>query len=78
MTVSNNQLIVAGSNIKLKVDAKYLCFIINNKLTFEIQVKSVLKNGPWHKSSSNNSQQRTQKMFKSAASCSCLNIVTFF
>ena len=29
------------------------------------------KNGPWHKSNSNNSQQPTQKMFESAASCSC-------
>ena len=39
MTVSNSQLIVAGSNIKLKNEVKYLGIIIDNKLTFETQVK---------------------------------------
>ena len=43
MTVSNSQFIVAGSNIKLKNEVKYLDIIIDNKLTFETQVKSVLK-----------------------------------
>ena len=43
ITVSNSQLIVAGSNIKLKNEVKYLGIIIDNKLTFEYQVKSVLK-----------------------------------
>ena len=43
MTVSNSQLIVAGSNINLKNEVKYLGIIIDNKLTFETQVKSVLK-----------------------------------
>ena len=44
MTVSKNQLIVAGSNIKLKNEVKYLGIIIDNKLTFKTKVKSVLKN----------------------------------
>ena len=35
LTVSNNHLIVAGSNIKLKNEVKYLGIIINNRLTFE-------------------------------------------
>ena len=43
MTVSNSQLIVAGSKIKLKNEVKYLGLIIDNKLTFETQVKSMLK-----------------------------------
>ena len=43
ITVSNSQLIVAGSNIKLKNEVKYLGIIIDNKLTFEYQVESVLK-----------------------------------
>ena len=43
MTVSNIQLIVAGSNTKLKNEAKYLGIIIYNKLTFETQVKSLLQ-----------------------------------
>ena len=43
MTVSNSQLVVAGSNIKLKNEVKYLGIIIDKKLTFEYQVKSVLK-----------------------------------
>ena len=42
MTVSYSQLIVAGSNIKLKNEVKYLGIIIDNKLTFETQVKSLL------------------------------------
>ena len=46
ITVSNSQLIVAGSNIKLKNEVKYLGIIIDNKLTFEYQVKSVLKKWP--------------------------------
>ena len=46
MTVSNSQLIVAGSNIKLKNEVKYLGIIIDNKLTFEYQVESVLKKWP--------------------------------
>ena len=66
-TVSKSQFIVAGSNIKLKNEVKYLGIIIDNKLTFETQTK----NGLGHKSNSNNPQQPTQKMFKSAASCSC-------
>ena len=48
MTVSNSQLIVSGSNKKLKNEVNYLGIIIDNKITFENQVKSVLKNGPWH------------------------------
>ena len=43
MTVSKNQLIVAGSNIKLKNEVKYLGITIDNKLTFETKVKNVLK-----------------------------------
>ena len=43
ITVSNSQLIVAGSNVKLKNEVKYLGIIIDNKLSFEYQVKSVLK-----------------------------------
>ena len=46
MTVSNSQHIVAGSNIKRKNEVKYLGIIIDNKLTFEYQVKSVLKKWP--------------------------------
>ena len=46
MTVSNIQLRVAGSNIKPKNEVKYLGIIIDNKLTFEYQVKSVLKKWP--------------------------------
>ena len=46
MTVSNSQLIVAGSNIKLKNEVKYSGIIIDNKLTFEYQVKKLLKNVP--------------------------------
>ena len=48
MTVSNSQLIVSGSNKKFKNEVRYLGIIIDNKLTFETQVKSVLKNGLWH------------------------------
>ena len=40
---TNSQLIVAGSNIKLKKEVKYLGIIIDDKLPFEYQVKSVLK-----------------------------------
>ena len=43
MTVSNSQLMVAGSNIKLKKEVKYLGIIVDIKLTFEYQVKSVLQ-----------------------------------
>ena len=43
MTVSNSHFIVAGSNIKLKNEVKYLGLILDNKVTFETQVKTVLK-----------------------------------
>ena len=46
MTVSNSQPIVAGSNMKHKNEVKYLGIIIDNKPTFETQVKSVLKKWP--------------------------------
>ena len=46
MTVSKSQLIFAGSNMKLKNEVKYLGIIVDNKLTFETQVKSVLKTWP--------------------------------
>ena len=46
MTVSNSQLIDAGSNVKLKKKAKCLGIIIDNELTFETQLKSVLKKWP--------------------------------
>ena len=79
MTISNSQLLVARSNIKLKNEVKYLGIVIDKKLTFETQVKSALKNGPWHKNNSNSSQQPTQKMccFMLLSSV-ILNIVTFF
>ena len=46
LTVSNNQLIVAGSNTKLRNEVKYLGIIIYNKLTFETQVQSLLQKWP--------------------------------
>ena len=43
MTVSTIEVIVADSHIKLKNEVKYLGIIIDNKLTFETQVQSVLE-----------------------------------
>ena len=71
MTVSNNQLIVGGSNTKLKYEVKYLGVIIYNKLTFETQVKRLLSKMALGRKVILTIRNNLPKNVEKSASCSC-------
>ena len=82
MTVSNSQLNVAGSNIKLKKEVKCLDIINDNQLTFKTKGKSVLQKMALGikpiQTINNNVPKNVQKCCFMLLSYFILNIVTFF